>query len=125
MTKKKGENLDWGQLMERVQDMPLEERARPLEDRVAEAEALLTHPEGWGMPLQVRMGRPRKEEAREAVENISVRAPRALKAALAAAAETQGMAPSEVLRRLTVAYVDTMLPKPRRKRAPAPRKVAP
>ena len=83
MTKKKGENLDWGQLMERVQDMPLEERARPLEDRVAEAEALLTHPEGWGMPLQVRMGRPRKEEARDAVENISFRAPRALKAALA------------------------------------------
>ena len=125
MTKKKVGTMDWGQLMNRVQDLPPEERSRPLQDRVAEAETLLKHPEGWGPPIQVKMGRPRKEEAREAVENISFRAPRALKAALAAAAETQGMAPSEVLRRLTVAYVDTMLSKPRRKRAPAPRKVAP
>lgn len=125
MTKKKVGTMDWGQLMTRVQDLPPEERSRPLQDRVAEAETLLEHPEWWGPPIQVKMGRPRKEEAREAVENISFRAPRALKAALAAAAETQGMAPSEVLRRLTVAYVDTMLSKPRRKRAPAPRKVAP
>ena len=124
MAKKKVETVTWGEVMTRVQDLPTAERARPLADRVAEAEALLAHSGAWGSPIHVKMGRPRKEEAREVVENISFRAPRALKAALAAAAETQGMAPSEVLRRLTVAYVETMKPKPRRKREPTPRKVA-
>lgn len=114
MVSKKAKTVHWDELMEQVQDMPAGERKKPLADRVAEAEELLAHPERWGAPIKVQMGRPRKGEAREEVENMSFRAPRALKQAFAAAAETQGIAPSEALRRLVAAYVETMAPKPRR-----------
>lgn len=118
MATKKAKTMTWAEVMEQVQDMPLSERQKPLADRVAEAEELLAHPERWGAPIQVRMGRPRKGEAREDVENMSFRAPRSLKAAFAAAAETQGIAPSEVLRRLVAAYVENMTPRTRRNAAP-------
>ena len=117
MATKKTKTMSWAELMEHVQEMPLEERQKPLADRVAEAEELLAHPERWGTPIQVKMGRPRKDEAREGVENMSFRAPRSLKAAFAAAAEIQGMAPSEVLRRLAAAYVENMTPRTRRSAA--------
>lgn len=120
MTAKKAKTIHWDELMEQVQDMPLGARQTPLAERVAEAEDLLAHPERWGAPMKVRMGRPRKGEIREDVENMSFRAPRALKKAFAAAAEAQGIPPSEALRRLAAAYVETMAPKARRAGATKP-----
>jgi hypothetical protein len=118
MAAKKGKATAWAEVMDQVVDLPALEQAKPLFQRVAEAEELLAHPELWGTPVQLRMGRPLKGEVREEVENMSFRAPRALKEAFAAAAETQGIAPSEVLRMLAAAYVQNISPKARRKAAP-------
>jgi len=113
--KKKTGSMSWVELMDRVEDRPRKETAKPLADRVAEAEDLLADPGQWGAPVRVRMGRPRKGESREEVENMSFRAPRELKEAFTAAAEIQGIKPSEVLRMLAAAYVENINPKTRRK----------
>lgn len=119
MAAKKEKVMAWAEVMDQVVDLPAAERAKPLAQRVTEAEELLAHPEQWGTPVHFRMGRPLKGEVRGEVENMSFRAPRALKEAFAAAAETQGIAPSEVLRMLAAAYVQNIRPKARRKAAPA------
>lgn len=111
MVARKAKVMTWAEVMDQTMDMPPEERAKPLAQRVAEAEELLLHPETWGPPVQIKMGRPKKGEARDEVENMSFRAPRALKEAFTAAAETQGVAPSELLRMLATAYVRNMSPK--------------
>lgn len=100
--------LDWKDVIEQTGELPRGQAGKPFVERAAEAEA-------WAKAMKdaparqpiVRMGRPRKAQAKVETELVTFRTDKLEKQALEALAEAQGRTLSELMRDVTHELVAT------------------
>ena len=108
MSKVTKKGISWEEAIQEAGELPKGHAKKPFAERAAEAEAWAKELKDApaGRPI-VRMGRPRKAEAKVETELVSFRTDKLEKEALEALAEAQGRSLSDLLRDVTHDLVTT------------------